>query len=149
MLGFRGYYHPDENDNERGKYDDCVAIVGPDHWSTYNFNTDPSAYREGIATLSAGIWHYKPGIHGLSKPKAQQYQAFVQAGEVRVRRDHEGTESGYFGINIHRGGVNGTSSLGCQTVPPAQWEAFRATVLEQLRRAGQKTFRYILTETPA
>ena len=148
VLGFRGYYHPDEDDNERGKYDDAVAIVGPEHWSTYNFNTDPSAYRKGIATLTAGDWRYKPGIHGLSRPKTLQYPAFVQADEVTVRRDQSITESGWFGINIHRGGNNGTSSLGCQTLPPAQWEAFRATLMDQLKRTGQKTFRYLLTDKP-
>ena len=149
VLGFRGYYHVDEDDNERGKYDDAVAIVGPEHWSTYNYNTDPSAHRQGIATLTAGDWRYKPGIHGLSKPKAHQYAAFVQAGPVQVRRDQGATESGYFGINIHRGGATGTSSLGCQTLPPAQWDAFRTTLLDQLRRAGQKTFRYLLTDKPS
>ena len=92
VLGFRGYYHVDENDNERGKYDDAVAIVGPEHWSTYNYNTDPSAHRQGIATLTAGDWRYKPGIHGLSKPKAHQYAAFVQAGPVQVRRDQAATD---------------------------------------------------------
>ena len=149
VLGFRGYYHPDENNNERGKYDDAVVIVAPGHFSTYNFNADPSVHRQGIATLMAGDWRYKPGIHGLSKPVPQQYEAFVQAGPVQVRRDGGVTESGWFGINIHRGGVRGTSSLGCQTLPAGQWDAFRAALLDQLRRAKQKTFRYLLTDKPA
>ncbi len=141
---FRAYYHDDRSGNERGVYDDCIVIIGPEHFSAYNANVDPSAFRSGIANLKTGAWRYKPGIHGLSKPKAQQYQAYVQAGQVTVHRDGRGDDTGWFGINIHRGGNTGTSSLGCQTIPPAQWEAFRATLNDQLKRADQKEFHYIL-----
>lgn len=140
----RGYYHDDHGENKRGIYDDCIFIVGPEHFSAYNANVDASAFRDGIANLKNGTWQYKPGIHGLSKPKARQYQAFVQAGKVTVARDARGDDTGWFGINIHRGGTNTTSSLGCQTIPPDQWEAFRGTVMDQLKRAGQKSFRYVL-----
>ncbi len=145
LLGVRGYYHDKHSDNKRGIYDDAVAIIGPEHFSTYNANTDPSVFRPRIAALNEGIWEYKPGTHGLSKPKAQQYQAFVQAVPVTVQRDGHGDDTGWFGINIHRGSNNGTSSLGCQTIPPAQWKAFRSTLMDQLKRVGQKTFLYVLT----
>jgi len=148
VIAFRGYYHQQESDNERGKYDDAVCIVGPDHYSTYNFNVDPSAFRDRIASLAAGEYRYKPGIHGLSKPRDRQYQAYVQNSKVTVKRDHAATETGYFGINIHRGSSSGTSSLGCQTVPPAQWDAFNHALLDQLKRAGQKDFRYLLIDQP-
>ena len=144
VAGFRGYYHDDRADNERGIYDDCIVILGPEHFSAYNANVDPSVFRPGIATLQPGKWRYKPGIHGLSKPASQQYQAYVQAAEVVVQRDGGEPDRGYFGINIHRGGSSGTSSLGCQTIPPAQWEAFRSTLNDQLRRAGQRAFDYLL-----
>jgi lysozyme len=144
VAGFRGYYHDDRADNERGIYDDCIVVMGPEHFSAYNANVDPSVFRPGIATLQPGKWRYKAGIHGLSKPASKQYQAYVQAAEVVVQRDGSGPDRGYFGINIHRGGSSGTSSLGCQTIPPAQWEAFRSTLNDQLRRAGQRSFDYIL-----
>ncbi|QUS39568.1 hypothetical protein RPMA_12515 [Tardiphaga alba] len=148
LVGMRGYYldtmgKPKVND--RGVYDDAMILVGPNHFSTYNANTDPSVFRKHIASLRPGLWSYRLGIHGLSKPKAQQYQALVQADKVTVDRDGEGAETGYFGINIHRGGVNTTSSLGCQTIVPAQWPAFIANVKDQLARAGQKTIPYALT----
>ncbi|QUS40565.1 hypothetical protein RPMA_18275 [Tardiphaga alba] len=148
LVGMRGYYldtmgKPKVND--RGIYDDAMILVGPNHFSTYNANTDPSVFRKHIASLRPGLWSYRLGIHGLSKPKSQQYQALVQADKVTVDRDGEGAETGFFGINIHRGGVNTTSSLGCQTIVPAQWPAFIANVKDQLARAGQKTIPYALT----
>ena len=43
-------------------------------------------------------------------------------------------DTGYFGVNIHRGGTSTTSSEGCQTLPPAQWPAFIAAAQDQARR---------------
>ncbi len=146
VLGLRGYYQDRSSDNRRGIYDDALVIIGPDHYSTYNGNVDPSVFRKGIARLANGTWLYKRGIHGLSRPKAQRYKAWVQAGEVLVFRDNIAASGrGYFGINIHRGGQAGTSSLGCQTLPVAQWTAFDSTLLDQLQRHGQKVVRYTLT----
>lgn len=145
VAAFRGYYQADPDSNRRGIYDDCIVIIGPEHFSAYNANVDPSAFREGIANLKPGVWRYKPGIHGLNKPADRRYQAYVQAGKVTVRRDGKGDDTGWFGINIHRGSNSGTSSLGCQTIPPVQWEAFKATLNDQLRRTGQAEFNYILT----
>jgi len=65
---------------------------------------------------------------------------------VKVARDGQlGTDEGLFGINIHRGGENTTSSEGCQTLPPNQWDSFRALVVGELHRAGQSRFPYLLT----
>lgn len=146
VIGFRGYYLSmgKKGQNDRGIYDDAIVVIGPEHYSTYNANCDPSAFRPRIATLKPGTWLYKPGIHGLSKPKHLRYAAFVQAGPVTVQRDGAADETGWFGINIHRGAPNSTSSLGCQTIPPQQWPAFQATLMDQLKRAGQATFRYVL-----
>ena len=65
---------------------------------------------------------------------------------MTVSRDGENGETGYFGINIHRGGANTTSSLGCQTIYPDQWEAFFALVKGEMKRAGQAVVPYLLTE---
>ena len=92
--------------------------------------------------LKPGAYRYKPGLH-------RGYEAFRQAGPVNIWRD--GTNGQYddvlqSSINIHRGGINTTSSLGCQTVPVDQWDDFKKTGYKLLKDAGQKTFCYILVE---
>jgi lysozyme len=148
IVGIRGYYRDSMGalgTNDRGLYDDALIVVSPAGFLAFNGNVDPSVYRPAIAVLQPGVWRYKIGIHGLSKPVAQRYKALVQAAPVTVLRDKGGVDTGMFGINIHRGGVNGTSSLGCQTIPPAQWPAFIALVESELKRAGQATVPYLLT----
>lgn len=149
ILGRRGYYRDSmgvKGKNDRGIYDDAIAIVTPSAFATFNANTDPSIKRPGVAVLKAGVWRYKIGIHGLSKPAAKRYTALVQADDVTVIRDQQGEDTGRFGINIHRGGYNTTSSLGCQTIYPPQWEAFIALVKNEVARYAVKTFPYLLTE---
>jgi lysozyme len=146
VIGLRGYYQDTTSENKRGIYDDALCVVGPEHFSAYNGNTDPSAFRPGIATLRPGVYPYKPGKHGISRPGGG-YPAFRPAttGEkLPVYRDGESNPQPGVAINIHRGSNTGTSSLGCQTIPPAQWEAFRSAVMDQLKRTGQKSFAYHL-----
>jgi lysozyme len=145
LVAIRGYYHDDHNDNARGLYDDAMFLVTPQSFVAFNANTDPSVFRPGIAALKPGLWSYRLGIHGLSKPKARQYVALVQAGEVTVHRDGKGDDTGWFGINIHRGAVASTSSLGCQTIPPSQWDSFIALVKRSLSEHDQKVIPYLLT----
>jgi len=152
LVGVRGYYRDSMGakfKNDRGIYDDAVFILTPTLFAAYNFNTDPSAYRKGkgfgsakgMATLKTGIWKYQKGIH-------RGYQAFVQAGKVTVIRDGSPNyeDTGYFGINIHRGGNSGTSSLGCQTLPVSQWDVFKKSLYYQLDYYKQKTFEYFLID---
>jgi lysozyme len=147
LVGVRGYYSDTFGKpgvNDRGVYDDAMFIVSPDAFISYNANVDPGAYREGIANLKKGVWQYKIGIHGLSKPKHLQYKALVQAGEVTVARDDEGDDTGYFGINIHKGGLGAVNSLGCQTIYPDQWMSFISTVESMMKKYSQKTLEYHL-----
>jgi len=158
LIGIRGYFRDSLGKvgaNDRGIYDDAAfwLNLSTGFLANYNFNTDASTYRKGkgsgsekgMAQLQPGAWRYKTGIHNGSVP----HPAFRQAGPVNIWRD--GTNGQYedvlqTSINIHRGGVNGTSSLGCQTVPPSQWDDFKATGYKLLKDAGQKTFCYILVE---
>lgn len=129
--------------NDIGIYDDAAFIIGPDVFMKFNANTDPSRRRRAMADLDPGVWLYKLGIHGLSKPKHKQYEALVQAADVTVTRYEMGKDTGKFGINIHRGGYRGTSSLGCQTIYPPQWLQFIANVKQQMKLCGQHTIRVV------
>ncbi len=59
-----------------------------------------------------------------------------RAGNVTVTRDGNPPykDTGSFGINIHKGGPNSTSSIGCQTIHPSQWDSFIAVAQDQVRR---------------
>ena len=93
-----------------------------------------------MAVLNKGAWNYKCGLH------RGKYKAFRQAAKVTVTRDGDPPyeDEGYFGINIHSGGWETTSSAGCQTVPPDQWTAFRTTLEFELKNNNQKVFKYLL-----
>lgn len=149
LLGRRGYYRDTMGApgvNDRAIYDDAIMLVTPTSYVTFNANCDPSRESPGMAVLNAGVWHYKVGIHGLSRPKSEQYEALVQAGPVTVTRDARGEDTGWFGINIHRGGRTTTGSLGCQTIHPSQWDGFIALVKMELHRHDIVTIPYCLTE---
>ncbi len=147
LLGVRGYYRNSMGGgkNRRSIYDDAIFLVAPEFFASFNANTDPSISRRGVACLDDGDWRYKLGIHGLSKPADKRYTALVQASAVTVIRDNTGHDTGWFGINIHRGGYNSTSSLGCQTIFPDQWDSFISSVKSQLKLHGQKEVTYRLT----
>jgi len=135
VIGVRGYFLNSmgaAGKNDRGIYDDAAIVCLTDRCLNFNFNTDPSAYREGIATLALGIWYFIAGKHKVNYDAPRGYPAFRQFGQVKVLRDGEPSEVGNFGINLHHGGNSGTSSLGCQTVPPDQWDEFRTTVYKAL-----------------
>ena len=161
VVGIRGYYlnslgKPGEND--RGIYDDALFIDSPFVTASFNANTDPTVYRKGtgLHDHTKGIARLKPGLwmahaFGLHKNK---YLALIQSkGKVTVIRDgHPDYEdTGNFGLNIHKGGYHTTSSLGCQTIHPAQWESFINLAKDQavrlFRNKWNKTcIPYILIE---
>lgn len=143
VAGIRGYYRDTlgaPGVNDRGIYDDALFLVSPLAFASYNGNTDPSRMRKGrgfgaakgMAVLKPGLWlAHRFGMH------RGKYLALVQTGgQVTVIRDGDPPypDTGLFGINIHRGGWTGTSSLGCQTVHPAQWPAFIALAQDLAKR---------------
>ena len=151
LVGIRGYYEdtmgkPDQNDV--GIYDDAIFIIYPEGSYSFNANTDPSRYRTGIAQLIPGIHYYRKGKHGLSKPSGG-YPALRPAtvGEALpvTRTDKEGIFDG-IAINIHKGGYKTTSSEGCQTIWPDQWQEFITKVYELMDKHNQKKIAYILIE---
>jgi lysozyme len=145
VIGIRGYYRDTMGApgvNDRGMYDDALFIDSPDVFAAYNGNTDPSKYRpgegtadatKGIASLLAGAWF----VHRFDKHNGQYLALCQRAGKVTVIRDgkkEDYKDTGNFGINIHRGSYHGTSSLGCQTLHPDQWDSFIALAVDQARR---------------
>jgi hypothetical protein len=150
LLGCRGWFLNKgiTGQNDRGLWDDAIFLVTPNGALGFNANTDPSTGAPGRAELAPGVWRYRIGIHGLSKPKAQRYKALVQAAPVSVRRDgRDGLDTGWFGINIHRGGSASTGSAGCQTIPPSQWAEFLRAVEHALWAANRVTIAYHLGES--
>ena len=151
VLGIRGYYLDSmgaKGRNERGIYDDAIVVVSPTAVAAFNGNTDPSAFRDGVASLIPGVHPYRPGNHGITRPGGG-YPAFRPATkneELPVMRDGQTKPSVGVAINIHRGGTTGTSSLGCQTIHPSQWDAFHALLTLELKRANVKVFDYVLVD---
>jgi hypothetical protein len=171
IVGRRGYYRDTMGEagaNDWGLYDDALAVyfpktpTQPEVYVTFNANTDPSREHYGVAVLEPGVWLYKLGIHGLSRPATQRYEALVQADEVIVERS--GTQSvpagvqderghclgqgrwrGWFGINHHHGGYRSTSSEGCQTVWPEQWGQYLALAKVHMLARGMKAIPYVLS----
>ncbi len=149
LVGVRGYYRDTmgkAGENDRGLYDDALFIVSPAHFSAWNANTDPSVHRPGIASLIPGIHRYRRGNHGISRPGGG-YPAFRPATpdeQLPVTRDGMANPRPGIAINIHRGGRTTTSSEGCQTVPPLQWDAFYAALSGEMKRHKVTTFPYLL-----
>lgn len=150
FVGVRGYYlnmMGAAGVNDRGIYDDAICIHSPNVFAAFNANTDPSIFRPGVATLVPGVHMYKKGKHGTSRPNP--YDAFRPAtpdeGLPVTRDGQRGTKRGFY-INIHRGSYTSTSSLGCQTIYPAQWNAFQSLGYLELDRAKQKEVPYVLVE---
>jgi lysozyme len=139
IIGIRGYFASmgEPGVNDRNVYDDAIILHVPSLqiYNTFNGNTDPSRIHKGygkgkmkgMAVLNPGVWPvYRFDTHNGSAP----HEAICQRlGAVKVTRDGNPPygDTGNFGINIHRGGYVKTSSLGCQTIPPEQWNEFYNT----------------------
>jgi lysozyme len=149
LVGIRGYYSEtfQPSGNQRSIYDDAIILLSPSVHATFNANTDPSVFKKGIAVLKTGVHRFRKGNHGISKPGGG-YPALRPANakeELLVTRDGEGDSMG-IAINIHRGSYNTTSSEGCQTIYPSQWDGFINLVYSEMRRYNQKTIPYLLVE---
>lgn len=152
LVFVRGYYDRTMGrpGNDRGIYDDAAFVIGPNLFFAFNANADPGTVRKGegtgagkgMARLKPGVWRaWKFGHHKAGTPGG--HRALVQlADKVTVIRDGKTgdyEDTGFFGINVHKGGVTRTNSEGCLTIPPDQWPAFlRAVETVQQAEHGAK-----------
>jgi len=151
VVGIRGYYMDsmgEKGKNDRGIYDDAIFVDTPNLTVSYNANCDPSVFRERIASLVPGVYY----AHTFGQHRGKYFALVQRNGEVTVKRDGvDKPESGFFGINIHKGGYKGTFSEGCQTLHPDQWAGFINNVQSEAKRLlGGKwetaTIPYVLIE---
>lgn len=173
ILAVRGYYRDTMGKpgvNDVGSFDDAMFLVGPGIFKAVNANTDPSklGWNPGVgkpfAMLVPGLWYFRRGPHKGSVPALRQCTdeeakdlGIPNDGEFKVWRADSaldvinGTarvDEGYHAINVHRGGQATTSSWGCQTIPPAQYEDFMLSVWEASKKANQRRIPYLLIDGP-
>jgi len=153
LVGIRGWVGGTAVENRFDLYNDTIITVeSSGRMTPWKASVDPGKLREsnprGIAHLLPGLYSYRLGLH------RKRETALVQAGPVTVERYFdEGVlngkitrESGWFGINIHRGGSGNRVanwSAGCQVIHGRDWPSFIAIVLAAAS-AGQRRFLYLL-----
>lgn len=66
IVGIRGFFDQ-PNRNERGVYDDAAFFIGPnsEDFRAFNWNTDPTITKPGMAVLQPGTWEWEKGLHGI------------------------------------------------------------------------------------
>jgi len=162
FLGLRGYFKSlgDPAANDRGIYDDMIAICTPTTVQAYRANTDPAGYRAGHGTgADKGLACLEPGCYLAYRfdLHRDRYLALCQrANEVTVRRDGNPPylDTGYFGINIHQGGNSETWSEGCQTLPYDDWPGFIDTATRLAKQYHgehwqSQSYHYVLVDMTA
>jgi hypothetical protein len=153
VVGIRSF------ENKQNVFDDLIGIVEGDDVTWYTATTNPGTHwlknlmnPKGSAILKPGQWidSWKIGLH------KGKYEALVQIKAITVYRDKNKnaiaeetaiTDTGLFGINIHRAIPKGITkfidewSAGCQVLNNFdEFEEF----MEKCRNSGQKTFTYTL-----
>lgn len=137
-------------------------------------NTDPSRYGwnsgagKPMAVLNTGTWFFRRGPHRGKTPAFRQFTpeeaeshnaknrnyhvpndgrfAVTRTYSIGDKRNY--VEAGYYAINIHPGGVNGTSSEGCQTIPREAAQRFLRTAWDVSMSCGVHAIPYVLVDGP-
>lgn len=150
---------------------DTGRLVGRFNWNTDPSKIGRNAsIDKDYAMLRPGCYPFVKGPHHPGKPN-EVARAFRQPSEaeakrrkletyfddpraegkfsvLRVARDEgvpEGkVEWGMQNINIHPGGLHGTSSAGCQTCPREQWDEARDLAYARLDERAQTWLLYVL-----
>jgi hypothetical protein len=173
LLGVRAYYRDtvgQAGTNDVGTYDDAMFFAGPGVFLAVNANTDPGrlGFNPGVgknfAMLTPGRWYFIRGPHKGRSPALRQATAeeAAQAGipdrgrftvwraesMAQILAGGAPKETAYQAINIHRGGDATTSSWGCQTIPPGQFDDFMRSVWEHTKKHGMPRVPYLLVDGP-
>jgi hypothetical protein len=145
--------------NLKNQFDDLIAVINNNEITWYTCTTNPGTHwlqnllnPKGAALLKPGQWKdcWHVGMH------QSKYEALTQCAPVTVFRDGNKndvaeessvTETGIFGINIHRANEKMVSKLidkwsaGCQVLnDPKQF----AELLGKCKKSGLKKFTYTL-----
>lgn len=157
LLGIRGFLEPE---NKMDIYDDVIVRWIDGELTPFRASVDPGSYYllhplnpQGCARLQCGFWEYARGEH------LHSHQALIQADEVTVDRlgkdgRFNGSDTGWFGINIHSGGneyLVGRWSAGCQVIYTeepwdAQWLEFFEPICGALAKSKQTRIPYLLID---
>lgn len=174
-LNIIGYRNPNGKPN---KFDDlmfcCYKKNGLWQMESWQITTDPGLHWmekplnvKGTAILKAGQYR---GVYRIAKHRGKYNALCQRGGKMTVWRDnnkddsydYEDTQTGYFGINIHRAHAEreinhvGKYSAGCQVfrrredldrllwlcqmqIKIHKWETFSYTLLDVAEEATKKT----------
>lgn len=146
MLGVRGYYantFGKPRVNDRVFYDDALFVVeNPNTVWAYNFNCDPSVYRKGVATLKA-----EEKYNVVKWRHRGRYPALQITRDILHRDGTTQLSIGRHGINFHYDAEHySKDSLGCQTLPRSQWDAFIKLAYGLMDKHKVTNFTYYLIE---
>jgi len=171
-LNIVGVRNSDTGDEITNKFDDQITLSYKvdGEWKFYSFDatTDPGRYWVENIMRVEGVACMKPGqykAYRIDKHRGN-YDALCQReGEVEVYRDNnkdacydlddDNTQTGYFGINIHRAtareGKTSTQvdkwSAGCQVIASNDdWKEFMEVCYKAKEIWGNK-FTYTLIES--
>ena len=171
-LNIVGVRNSETGTEVTNKFDDKITLsfMCDGHWEFYCYDctTDPGRYweqnimrKEGVAVLKEGQFR---GSHKIRLHQGR-YEALGQCRPVTVYRDankdgkfdlsNDNTQTGLFGINIHRatkwGGKKSTQvdkwSAGCQVIAANDdWTAFMK-IMRKARDIWGNSFTYTLIES--
>jgi outer membrane protein assembly factor BamA len=167
-----GVRNSDTKDVVTNRFDDTITVAykidGEWQYHEMDCTTDPGTHwvenimrKEGVAILKEGQY---PGSHKIRKHQGR-YEALGQCKPVTVYRDdnrddlynlnNENTQTGLFGINIHRAtkyaGKKSTQvdkwSAGCQVIAANDdWTKFMK-IMRKARATWSNSFTYTLIES--
>ena len=167
-------YKKSDGQNKVGVYDDAVMVIWPEGSRLFKSNSDPSrlGWNSGVgkpfAQLTTGLHYFIRGYHKGKYPAfrqpdpsdSNQVNILIKNGltaadaKFKVLRTYgvgdsrNYHETGYYAINIHKGSEYGTSSWGCQTFDPSDWNQFKELVYSLMDKYSQSVLPYYLIQGP-